>query len=152
MILSQPIPKLSLWYFLRENPGDLRPLPRRSVDAFSSGDGMLATSGDGYVRLAQVIVRMCDRRAVEVLGVEFVQDRALPSGKLDPDHRREAMASALQLLDAELPSSNGESGVIDARHRFAKRRLDHLTRWDPTDADWSTLRWLVNLRAERALM
>jgi hypothetical protein len=127
-------------------------MPRRSVEAFSSGDATLPVNYDGYVRMAHVIVRLCDRHAVEVLGVEFLQDRAIPNGTLDLQHHRTVMASGVQLLEGDLVPTGGESVVVDARHRFAKRRLDHLARWEPTEADVSALRRLVNLRADRELL
>jgi hypothetical protein len=42
--------------------------------------------------------------------------------------------------------------VVGAEHKFAQRRLDHLSRWTPTRAEVVKLRELVNRKAGRAIM
>jgi hypothetical protein len=41
---------------------------------------------------------------------------------------------------------------VNAAHEFAQRRLDHLTRWTPTEAEVEVLRGLVNRKARRDLL
>jgi hypothetical protein len=43
-------------------------------------------------------------------------------------------------------------GVVGAEHRFAKRRLEHLSTWKPTQDELSKLRGLVNHKAGREIM
>jgi hypothetical protein len=43
-------------------------------------------------------------------------------------------------------------GVVEAEHRFAQRRLAHLSQWQPTKAEFRRLQDLVNRRAGRELL
>ena len=144
---------LAVWYFLRSGAAEISPLPQRRMDAFVHGEAKLPVSEDGYVRFAHVIVRLENRRAVEVLGVEFFRDRALPDGTLHPEHHYEMMAAVGEVLGGHLVGAVASPpSVVEAGHRFAQRRLEHMTRWQPTKAEVSALRQLVNRRAKRELM
>ena len=78
----------SVWFFLRPQPGELFPVARRALEDFLSGAGRLPADADGFVRCADVIVSLRNRRAVEVLRVGFSQYRALEDGRLDREHFR----------------------------------------------------------------
>jgi len=43
-------------------------------------------------------------------------------------------------------------GVVAAGHRFAKRRLEHVSRWRLADAELALLRALVNRKAGAKIM
>lgn len=43
-------------------------------------------------------------------------------------------------------------GVVGAEHRFAKRRLEHLGTWKPTEDDLAKLREPVNHKASCDIM
>jgi len=82
----------SAWFFLRRRRGELRPLAQRAVEGFASGRGQLPADAEGFVRCAQVIANLHDRRAVEVLRVGFFQYRSLADGTIDRAHFSEIMA------------------------------------------------------------
>lgn len=138
---------LRVWYFLRHQPGDLRPIPASLVERFLSGQDRLPVDADGFVRYAQVIVRTEDRRATDVVQVGFYQDRAMKNGKLDRKHHREVMAVIPEVAFGGLQPSEPAPGVIEAGARFAKRRLEHLSNWKPTADEHAKLRALVNEKA-----
>lgn len=110
--------------------------------------GRLPANADGYVRCAEIIVNLQNRHVVEVLRVGFIQFRATKDGGPDREHVREVMTAAIHTLQL----SNSRSGVVEAGHRFAKRRLDHLTSWTPTQAEMSKLREVVNRKAGSVVM
>ena len=143
---------LATWYFLRRRPGEVEPLTRKAFEAFFFDGRKLPVSDDGYVRHVQVIVELDERRAVEVLDVGFFQYRALKDGTIDQDSRMELMRNAGMVIGGRLAVEETPPGVIQADHRFAKRRLEHLQNWEPTDADLAVLRELVNRRAKARLM
>lgn len=143
---------VSVWCFLRPRPGELHPVTHSAVEAFVYGSGRLPADADGVVRFAEVIVSLDQRRAVEVLRVGFFQYRALVDGKLDREHLREIMAVTSEAAFGGLRLSPQPPGVVGAEHRFARRRLEHLSRWKPTRAEHAKLRELVNRRAGRELM
>lgn len=104
------------------------------------------------MRYAQVIVSLEDRRAVEVLRVGFFQYRALADGTLDREHFSEIMAVVPEAAFGWLQLSKPPPGVVGAEHKFAKRRLEHLSHWKPTQDEHALLRDLVNRKAGREIM
>jgi len=143
---------VSAWFFLRPRPGELRPLAQRAAQTFISDGGRLPADAEGFVRYAEVIVSLEDRQAVEVLRVGFFQYRALADGTVDREYVREIMATVPEAAFGWLELSKPPPGVIGAEHKFAKRRLDHLSQWKPTQDDLSKLRDLVNRKAGREIM
>ena len=142
----------SVWSFLRPQPGELFPVAQRALEDFLSGAGRLPADADGFVRCAQVIVNLRNRRAVEVLRVGFSQYRALEDGRLDREHFREIMAAVPEAAFGWLQLSKPPPGVVAAQQKFAKRRLEHLSNWKPTQAELSKLRSLVNRKAGREIL
>jgi hypothetical protein len=142
----------SVWTFVRPQPGELSPVAQRAVEEFLSKAGRLPTDPEGFVRYAQVVVNLVDRRAVEVLHVGFFQYRALKNGRLDRRHFREIMATVLEAAFGWLQLDAPQPGVVAAEHKFAKRRLEHLSTWKPTSEELSMLRDLVNHKAGREIM
>ena len=143
---------ISVWFFLRKRPGELCPLAQRSVDAFIAKGGRLSVDAEGFVRYAQVIVSLENRRAVEVLRVGFFQHRAHKNGTLERSHFDEILRAIPEAVFGGLQLSAPPPGVIMAEHRFAKRRLEYLSQWKPTDAELQQLSELVNRRAGRELL
>jgi hypothetical protein len=143
---------MSVWYFIRSRPGELRAISTRAADRFlSDAGGRIAPDADGLVRYAQVCVDMENRRAVALIRVDFLQSRANEDGSIDRDHLREVMNVVPAVMSGVLPSDS-PTGVVDAEAKFAKRRLDHLTRWTPTNDELAKLRRLVNDKAGRDIM
>jgi hypothetical protein len=142
----------SVWTFLRPRPGELCPVAQRAVDDFLANSGRLPADADGFMRYAQVIVNLENRRAVEVLRVGFFQYRALKDGRINRRHFREIMAAVPVAAFGWLQLTKPPPGVVDAEHKFAKRRLEHMSTWKPTHAELSKLRSLVNRKAGREIM
>lgn len=143
---------LTIWYFLRSRPGRLRSITRKSIDAFFHKEGTLPVDDDGLVRSAQVIVQLLERRAVEVIQVDFFQSRALEDGTIDGKHLWEVMATGGMAAFGGIANPDNTPGVVQAEHRFAQRRLDHLQRWEPEESDLHVLRELVNTKAKAEIM
>jgi hypothetical protein len=122
------------------------------MDDFLDNTGRLPADEEGFVRYAQVIVNLENRRAVEILRIGFFQYCALGNGKLNRRHFREIMAALPEAALGGLHFSKPPPGVVSAEHRFAKRRLDQLNTWKPTHGDLSNLRRLVNRKAGREIM
>jgi len=140
------------WTFLRPRPGDLRPLSQRAVDAFFFRNGRLPVDEKGLVRVAEVLVLLEDRHAQAVLDVACHQYRGLSDGTLDREHHREVMAAAGEAAFGALTLTKPPPGVVRAEHRFAKRRLEHMSQWEPTQAELERLRELVNTRAGQKIL
>jgi hypothetical protein len=143
---------ISAWCFQRTRPGELSPLAQSAVEAFMSKGGRLEADAESFVRFAEVIVNLEDRRAVEVLRIGFYQYRARKNGTLDRKHYNEILHTVPEAAFGGLRPTAPSPGVIPAEHRFAKRRLEHLSQWTPTDAEREQLAELVNRRAGRELL
>jgi len=143
---------VSVWTFLRSKPGEIFPVAQRAVDDFLANIGRLPADEEGLVRYAQVIVNLENRRAVEVRRIGFFQYRALKNGRLNRRHFREIMAALPEAAFGWLQLSKPPPGLVGAEHRFAKRRLDQLNTWKPTQDELSKLRSLVNRKAGREIM
>ena len=141
-----------VWFFLRPRPGELCSLAQNTVEDFFFRDGRLPADEEGFVRYAEVVVLLEDRRAVEVLRVGYFQDRTRADGTLDRERAMKVMGAAGEAAFGHLPFPKPPPGVIGAEHKFAQRRLDHLSRWKPTRAEVMKLRELVNRKAGREIM
>ena len=143
---------MSVWYFVRPRPDELRAVSTREADRFlSDAGGRIVPDTDGLVRYTQVCVDFENRRAIALVRVDFLQARANKDGSIDRDHLREVMHVVPVVMSGVLPSDS-PAGVVDAEPKFAKRRLDHLTRWTPTNDELAELRRLVNDKAGRDIM
>ncbi len=143
---------VTAWTFLRPRPGELMPLAQKAVEAFIRDGGSLPADAEGFVRYAQVIVSIHDRRAVKVLRLGFFQYRALADGTLDRKHFRKIMEVIPEAAFGWLALDKLPAGVIGAEHKFAQRRLDNLSHWKPTRDDLAALGELVNRKAARELL
>jgi hypothetical protein len=142
---------VSIWTFLRPRPGELRPVAFRAVDDFLTKAGRLPADEEGFVRYAQAIVKLENRRATEVLRVGFFQYRALKDGRLDRRFFRKIMEAIPEAALGWVQVDKPPPGVVAAGHKFAKRRLEHLSTWKPMGDDLSRLRELVNQKAGRVI-
>ncbi len=143
---------VSVWSFLRSQPGELCYVAQRAVDEFLSAAGRLPADAEGFVRYAEVIVNLENRRAVDVLRVGFLQYRALKDGRLHRGHFRQIMAGIPEATFGWLQLFKPPPGMVGAEHRFAKRCLEQLNTWKPTPDELRKLRGLVNRRAGREIM
>jgi hypothetical protein len=141
---------ISVWYFVRPRPGKFRALSARAADQFfANAGGRIAPDADGLVRYAQVCVDMENRRAVALRRVDFLQTRANEDGSIDRDFEHKVMHEVVPVAMGGLLPSSSPGGVIDAEPQFAKRRLDHMTKWTPTNKDIEALRRVMNHKAGR---
>jgi hypothetical protein len=104
-----------------------------------------------YVALCMGIMTRMGVQAYEHLGPSDDFNRGLHS-RLDRKHFRKVMEAVPEAAFGWLQVDTPPPGVVAAEHRFAKRRLEHLSTWKPAREDLATLRDLVNQKAGRELM
>jgi len=63
-----------------------------------------------------------------------------------------AMALASEAVLGSVLPTYLVPGVVAAEHRFAQRRLEHVSRWRMSDAELALLRGLVNRKAGSTIM
>jgi hypothetical protein len=140
------------WYFLRRGPGEIQPLSLKAFEAFTSRKAPLPRGADGCVRYVQVLVELENRRAVGLVSVDFFKARAMEDGYADASHFFDVMVAAGGVMEGNLAPRERIPGVVSAEHRFAQRRLDNLSRWEPEEPDLRALRELVNRRGRAVLL
>ena len=111
-------------------------LKRLSIDRFERlrrGDpnARLSQYASKKIRYALVFLETKNRRAV---GINYINYGYLvfdSNGGLDTDYREQAARMALEILPP-MESDEGPNSVIDAGHKFAKKRYDNQFKWRPT--------------------
>ena len=83
------------------------------------------------VRYALVVLEIENRKAVGINMIQYSYLTFDPEGRLDTTDQEQAARLALDMLP---PISSEESSrqVIDASHKFAKKRYDDHYTWKPT--------------------
>ena len=83
------------------------------------------------VRYAMAILEVADRRPVEVIRIQYSFLHFDSKGSIDAaDQEREARLG-LEMLPP-VPKEPDSPHVVDARHRFAKKRYHDEYKWTPT--------------------
>ena len=111
-------------------------LKRLSIDRFERlrrGDpnARLSQYASKKIRYALVFLETKNRRAV---GINYINYGYLvfdSEGGLDADYREQAARMALEIVPP-IESEVGSDSVIDAGHKFAKKRYDNQFKWRPT--------------------
>ena len=83
------------------------------------------------VRCAMVFVEVAGR---EILAIKHIDCLILPfddKGKIDKKEWEKGMRLGMELLPF-IPDGEHPKQVINARHRFAKRRYEHEFKWKPS--------------------
>jgi len=93
-------------------------------------EGLMQYAGK-RIRYALIVLEMMNRKPVEVLMTEYSFLTFDSNGRLDADEREEAARLAMDTLAPILPSKRFGS-IIDAKHKFAKKRFDDRYLWKPT--------------------
>ena len=84
------------------------------------------------VRYALIVVDLVNRRPIKVVRDEFGYFDFDEEGRFkEPEHEK-GESSALDMLDF-FSLEQQDKRVIDARHKFAKKRYFDQHRWQPTD-------------------
>ena len=93
-------------------------------------EGLMQYAGK-RIRYALIILEMINRKPAEVLMTEYSVLTFDSNGRLDAGEREEAARLAMDTLEPILPGKR--SGlVIDAKHKFAKKRFNDRYLWKPT--------------------
>jgi hypothetical protein len=93
-------------------------------------EGLMQYAGK-RIRYALIVLEMINRKPVEVLMTEYSFLTFGSNGRLDADEREEAARLAMDTLEPISPGKRSGS-IIDAKHKFAKKRFDDRYLWKPT--------------------
>jgi hypothetical protein len=83
------------------------------------------------VRHALLVVDLVNRRPVEIVHTEFAWLSFDSEGRLDRSEKEKEIRLSMQAIPPLLDEKDSEQ-LVDARHRFAKKRYDSEYRWKPS--------------------
>jgi hypothetical protein len=95
-----------------------------------SDEGLRQFAGK-RIRYALIVLEMINRKPAEILMTEYSYLTFDTKGRLDASEREKAARLAMDTLEPILPGKRSER-IIDAKHKFAKKRFDDRYLWKPT--------------------
>ena len=125
---------LSIRIFIVEDDDTIKRLSLACYERLHKRDSderLLKYAGQ-RVRYALIVVDLVNRRPIEIVRDEFGFLDFDNVGRLKVVEHEEQESLAFDLLDPLL-SDQTNSQVIDARHKFAKKRYFDKFSWTPTD-------------------
>jgi hypothetical protein len=126
---------ISLRIFLINDDDSIERLSLRRYERLTRNDPdeRLPQYSGRRVRYAEIVVEFDQRKPVRILRIQYFIMSFDSEGRIDVAEQENESILAMDVL----PSYNIDqqpSQVIDARHRFAKKRFDNKYRWRPTPA------------------
>jgi transposase len=125
---------LSIRIFIVEDDDTINRLPLARYERLlrRDPDEQLSRYAGKRVRYALIVVDLVNRKPIEVVRDEYAYLDFDREGRLkEPEFENEEI-SAFDMLDFS-SSEQQDRRVIDARHKFARKRYFDKHRWDPTD-------------------
>jgi hypothetical protein len=125
---------LSLRVFIVEDDDTIKRLPLARCERLlkRDPDERLLEYAGKRIRYALIVVDLVNRRPIEVVRDEFAYLDFDEDGRFkEPEHDK-GESSALDMLDF-FSLKQQDKRVIDARHKFARKRYFDKNRWEPTD-------------------
>ena len=83
---------------------------------------------DKRIRYALAVIDLINRKPIKILRIQYSYVLFGSDGRIDSEFIKEEARSGLYTLPPILKDSKPEP-VIDARHRFAKKRFDRKYKW-----------------------
>ena len=83
------------------------------------------------IRYVLVVLELKNRKPVEILKIQYSYLAFDKKGRLREDERERAARLSMELIKPLLPEEESNH-VIDAGHKFAKKRFDDRYIWKPT--------------------
>ena len=93
-------------------------------------EGLMQYAGK-RIRYALIVLEMINRKPAEILMAEYSFLAFDSKGRLNAGEREKAARLAMDTLEPILPDKKPEQ-LVDAKHKFAKKRFDDRYIWKPT--------------------
>ena len=126
---------LSIRIFIVEDDDTIKRLPLARYERLLKRDPVerLLEYAGKRVRYALIVVDLINRRPVEVVRDEYAYLDFDKEGRFKEPVYEEVESSPLDMLDIISFEQKKDRRVIDARHKFARKRYFDKHRWEPTD-------------------
>ena len=83
------------------------------------------------VRFAMVFVEVAGRRVLGIRNIDYFLLTFNDKGRIDKKEWEKEMRLGMELLSF-IPDGEHPKQVVNAQHRFAKRRYEHEVKWKPS--------------------
>ena len=125
---------LSIRIFIVEDDDTIKRLPLARYERLLKGDPdvRLSEYAGKRVRYVLIVVDLVNRRPIEVVRDEFAYLDFDQEGRFKEPELEKEESSAFDMLDF-FSLEKQDKRVIDARHKFARKRYFDKHRWQPTD-------------------
>ena len=124
---------MSVRVFLVDDNDSLQRIPMTRLDRLLHFDRVerLQQYAGKRVRCAMVFLEVAGRRVLSIRNIDYFWLSFDDKGRIDKKEWEKGMRLGMELLpsilDGEYPKQ-----VINAQHRFAKRRYEHEFKWKPS--------------------
>ena len=119
--------------FLVDNYDSLQRIPLARLERllrFDRGESLPQYAGK-RVRCAMVVVEAEGRQVLSIRNVDYFLLPFDDKGRINKKDREKGMRLGMDLLPP-LFNDQHPKQIVDARHRFAKRRYEHEFNWKPS--------------------
>jgi transposase len=125
---------LSIRVFIVEDDDTIKRLPMIRFERLLNRDPneKLSKYAGKRVRYALIVVDLVNRRPIEIVKDEFAYLNFDDEGRLELSEHEQAESLAFDMLNF-FSLKQKDKRVIDARHKFAKKRYFDKYRWEPSD-------------------
>jgi transposase len=126
---------LSIRVFIVEDDDTIKRLPMIRFERLLNRDPneKLSKYAGKRVRYALIVVDLVNRKPIEVVKDEYAYLDFDKEGRFKEPVYEEVESSPLDMLDILSFEQKKDRRVIDARHKFARKRYFDKNRWEPTD-------------------
>ena len=125
---------LNIRVFIVEDDNTIKRLPMIRFERLLNRDPneKLSKYAGKRVRYALIVVDLVNRRPIEIVKDEFAYLNFDDEGRLELSEHEQAESLAFDMLNF-FSLKQKDKRVIDARHKFAKKRYFDKYRWEPSD-------------------
>ena len=127
---------LSIRIFIVKDDDSIKRLPLARYERLlkRDPDERLSKYADKRVRYALIVVELVNRKPMEIVKDKFAYLDFDEEGRFKEPVYEEVESSAFDILDVlSLEEQKKNRRIIDARHKFARKRYFDKNRWQPTD-------------------
>ena len=126
---------LSIRIFIVEDDDTIKRLPLARFERLLNRDPdeRLSRYAGKRVRYALIVVELVKRKPIEIVKDEFAYLDFDEEGRFKEPAYDKDDSSAFDMLDFISLEQQQDRRVIDARHKFARKRYFDKNRWEPTD-------------------
>jgi hypothetical protein len=124
---------VSIRVFLVDDNDSLQRIPMAKLDRllhFDRRESLQQYAGK-RVRCAMAFSEVAGRRVLSIRNIDYFWLSFDDKGRIDKKEWEKGMRLGMELLPS-IPDKEHSKQVINAQHRFAKRRYEHEFKWKPS--------------------